>query len=436
MTRRFQVLTAASLLIAVAAAMAIWFRLSVESTQPPMIESKNLDPAIAKVIEENRKQVLRSSKSATAWGKLAMVLYTHDFTEEANLCFREAERFDQKDPRWPYFQGVDLIKNDPAAAVPKLKTAVVLAGKVTTPRLRLAKVLTELGQFEEAEANLRAVEQIESKNPWVQLGLGRLYFERGQTKESLSALEVPATDPETRKAARSMRLSIYTQLGDEAAAKAEIVELSQLPDDLPMPDPWAREMNRTMVGLKSMLAQINQLLASGRGNEAAQLLVQTVERYPKSEEAWRFAGQLLLKTNDLKNAEAAWRHVLEFSPDSVVGHYNFGVTLFRKGQYANAAESFLRATQLKPDHGMAYYFLGKCFEKERAYVKAIAALRQASRCQPQSIEIHVALAEAIAREGKQDEAVASLVRALQLRPNDESLLALLKKMREGTNSKP
>ena len=62
--------------------------------------------------------------------------------------------------------------------------------------------------------------------------------------------------------------------------------------------------------------------------------------------------------------------------------------------------------------------------------------RQASRCQPQSIEIHVALAEAIAREGLQDEAIASIERALQLRPNDESLLALLKKMREGTNSKP
>ncbi len=429
MMQRYRILAFVLLVLGIAGGLAIWNRPSLVSSLPPEIVITNVDPAVAKAILECRERVLRSRNTASAWGNLGMVLSVHDFNDEADLCFRESERLDGMEPRWPYFQGLALIKNDPAAAVLKLRRAVKLAGAMTAPRLRLAKALTELGQFEEAEENLRTVAHSEPDNPWAQLGLGRLYFERGQSKESLLALETPAINPGTRKAARTMRLSIFSQLEDKTAAKAEMAELGQLPDDLPMPDPWVREMNRTLVGLKAMLAQINQLLASGKGSDAAQLLVQTVERYPQSEEAWRFAGQVLLKANDLPNAEAAWRHALEHGPDSVVAHYNLGVALFRQGNYTKAAQSFVRATELKPDHGMAHYFFGKCLEQEKENSRALIAFREAARCQPQTFEIHVALGEALARDGNREEALASLERALLLKPNEESLRQRIAKIR-------
>ena len=430
MIRHYRIHAVVLLLVGITGGLAVWNRPSQSSLLPPEIDRTNVDPAVEKAITEFRERVLRSRQTATAWGNLGMVLSVHDFLDEADMCFREAERLDGAEPRWPYFQGLALIKNDPAAAVVKLRRAVEHAGSLAAPRLRLAKALMELGQFEEAEENLRTVAHSEPDNPWAQLGLGRLYLERGQNKESLLALEAPALNPGTRKAARTMRLSVFSQLGDKAAAKAEIAELGQLPDDLPLPDPWVREMNRTMAGLKSMLAQINQFLASGKGSEAAQLLVQMVERYPQSEEAWRFAGQVLLKANDLPNAEAAWRHALEQAPDSVVAHYNLGVALFRQGNYTKAAPSFVRATELKPDHGMAHLFFGKCLEHEKEYARAIVAFRAAARCQPQSFEIHVALGEALARDGKREEALASLERALIIKPNDESLRQRLAKMRQ------
>lgn len=430
MTRLYQTVVILIVALGVTGGLTMRYRISNTSPSPPAIDPKNVDPAVVKAITECRQRVLESRRTASAWGNLGMVLSVHDFTDEADMCFREAERLDVADPRWPYFQGIALIKNDPAGALPKLRKAVELAGSMATPRLRLAKVLTELGQLEEAEPLLRTVLQAEPENPWAQLGLGRLFFERGQSKECLRTLEALANNPATRKAARTMRLSFLSQLDDKSAAKAEIAELGKLPDDLAFPDPWVRELNRSMVGMRAMLNQINHLLSSDRGNEAAQLLVQMVERYPQTEEAWRFAGQLLLKTNDMINAEAAWRHVLEHAPDSVVAHYSLGVALFRQGNYTKAAQSFTRATELKSDHGMAYYFFGKCLEQKNEYSRAIIAFRQAARCQPQTVEIHMALGDALEREGKLEDALAALKHALTLRPNDASLIMRIAKMRQ------
>lgn len=429
MTRRSQ-LIAVFVLAAVAVGVVSWNQFSIASPEPPIIELTHLDPFVAQTIEEHRKQVLRSANSAIAWGKLGMVLNVHDFTDEANLCFQEAERLDPLDPRWPYFQAIDLIKSQPVAAAAKLKQAIEHADGLPTPSIRLANVLIELGQLEDAEKILKTVTKMAPDNPWVKLGLGRLHFERGQWKESLLMLDSPSTDPETRRAARSMRMSIFSQLGDEVAANSEKLELLTLPADMPMPDPWAREMNGTMVGLNAMLGQINQLLAMNRGSEAAQLLFKTVERYPKSAEAWKFAGQLLLKTSDLTNTETAWRRVVEISPDSVEGHYHLGVTLQRKGQFANAAASLNRAIALKPDHGKAYFLLGKCFEQQRDYSKAIIAFRQATRCQPQSVESYEALAEALVQDKQPQLAMLAVEQALQLRPDDADLLELQTKVRQ------
>lgn len=432
MTRRSKII-AGFVLAAVAVVGALsWSRFSSASPEPPVVQATHLDPVIAQAIEEHRRKVLRSSHSAIAWGRLGMVLNVHDFTDQANLCFCEAERLDPRDPRWPYFQGIDLIKSQPLLAIAKLRQAVERSDGLTTPSVRLANVLIELGKFEDAETILRSAEKSASENVWVKLGLGRLYFERGQWNESLSMLDTPAIDPETRRAARNMRLSIFSQLKDEVAAKNEKLELLALPPDMPMQDKWAREMNGAMVGLNAQLGQINQLLATNRGSEAAQLLFKTVERYPKSEEAWRFAGQLLLKTSDLKNAETAWRRVVEYAPDSVEGHYNLGVTLHRKGQLNEASRNLERAIALKPDHGMAYFLLGKCFEQQRDYSNAIIAFRQASRCQPHAVETYVALAEALVRDKQPQLAMFAIEQALQLRPNDEGLLKLQQKAEQST----
>lgn len=383
---------------------------------PPDIATNSLDPAIASAINDARARVLKRQSSGAAWGKLGMVLSVHDFIEQADECFREAERLDPQEPRWPYYQAIARIASQPTEAIPKLRRVMALEADAIAPRLRLIRILIDLGEFAEAESLLGEVIRRQPDNAHAQLSLSRLHFERGDLAKSLAELDELVNNQATQKTARSLRLSIYTRQANKEAAQSELSELSRLPNDPPIADAWAGELNRLHVGLRAMLGQINQLLAAGRGDQAAQLLMQAVQQYPKSEEVWLFSGQLLLKTNDLANAERAWRRVLECVPNSVDGHYSLGLTLFRQDRIKESLPQFAKAIQLKPDHGMAHYYIGKCLEDDKQFGQAIEAYRQAIRCQPQNVEALSALSAALNHEGQAAEAQAMRERAQRLRP--------------------
>src|SRR5579859_5972390 len=70
--------------------------------EPPRPDLSDADPQVVEAIEEARQAVLHAPRSASAWGRLGMVLRAHDFGEEANTCFAHAEQLDPNEPRWPY----------------------------------------------------------------------------------------------------------------------------------------------------------------------------------------------------------------------------------------------------------------------------------------------------------------------------------------------
>src|SRR5947208_14974603 len=57
---------------------------------PPSPDTAALDPAVAAAVEAARGRVLRSPKSAAAWGRLGLVLAAHDLFAPALACLAEA----------------------------------------------------------------------------------------------------------------------------------------------------------------------------------------------------------------------------------------------------------------------------------------------------------------------------------------------------------
>ncbi|HLJ93098.1 MAG TPA: tetratricopeptide repeat protein, partial [Gemmataceae bacterium] len=286
---------------------AAWYRMAAPA--PPTVSLSDLDPAVAAAIETAQRGVREQPRSGSAWGRLGMVLLTHDFPAEARICLTQAARFDPREPRWPYFQGIVLHQEEPDSAIPELQRAVELCGdEVATPRLLLAEILYAQGRRDEAEAQFQQVLHHEPGNARAHLGLGRLASWRGQGAECIRHLDAAKADPRTRKASLTLLAEVYQRLGDQRAADQVLRQLATLPDDAAWPDPFLQELLRLQTGQKAYLDRANRLLDQGHTAEAVALLQQAVREYPNADWTWLLLGKAFLKRKELPPAVEALRN--------------------------------------------------------------------------------------------------------------------------------
>jgi tetratricopeptide (TPR) repeat protein len=397
---------------------------------PPPLDLAGVDPQVVKAVTEARDAVRSAPRSAAAWGQLGMVLSMHEFAPEAHTCLEHAEQLDSHEARWPYYQGLSLLRTDPERALDKLRRAAELAPGSSELQLALARALLDQGRFDGAEEAFRRVLEDEPDSPLAHLGLGRLACERDQLTTALPHLERAAASPLTRKAACTLRLQVEQRQGNRAAADADLGLLAALPDDRPAPAPLLEELSRCRVGKRGAISRATALLGQGVVAPALDVLRQAVQDYPESEEAWRLLGRAQLLGQDAWGAEQSFRAALRQAPGSVEAQFYLGVALFQQGRHADALACFREVVKVKPDHGMAYFNQGLCLEERGEQAAAREAFRAAVRCLPHSAQAHQTLGEALARAGRTAEAVECLQRAVQLKPDDSALRKRLDDLRQ------
>jgi tetratricopeptide (TPR) repeat protein len=398
--------------------------------EPPAVDLADTDPAIKKVVEEARRAVLTSPESGAAWGQLGLVLTAHALHVPARVCFARAEELDQREPRWPYFQGKALLAADRATALAKLERAADLFGdKPDVPRLQLAEALLEDGRLDEAERQFRRVLQADAKNARAHLGLGRLEHQRGDEEASLLDLTRSEFDPRTRKATLFLLAEVYQGLGKPEQAGEKARAASRLPADARWPDPLAEQIDRLRTGKQARLNQAGRLLNQDRPREAIALLRDVVHDYPNAAYAWLMLGQARARIHDDPEAEKALREAVRLAPDSVEGHLLLGTVLYARKDPPGALASFRRAVEIKPDNGQAHAMVGECLALQGDRPAAIEALRTAVRCKPQYAEAHRRLGELLSQEGRAAEALVALGHAASLNPQDDRTRELLEEAR-------
>ncbi len=410
------------------AALAFWL-LRRDTPRPPEVDLAGTDPAVAAAIESVRTRVQRAPRDARAWGLLGMVLYAHEYAEESALCFRQAQRLDAREPRWPYFLGIALAPTDPEAALPALRRAVDLWGEgETAPRLRLANLLLSLGQVDEAEGQFQVVLRQAPSSTVAQLGLARVAVERNEPAVALKRLEGCLVDPLTQRPARSLRTELFYRRGDRAAAERErrLVERAPPPGD--PPDPFLDEVLELAVGQLASISRADRLLRQGRTKECLAVLEETVREYPDSVTAWVSLGRACLEARQPRRAEEALRNALAREPGRVEGSNSLGLALVALGRVEEAAGHFLRATELRPDYVEAHFNLGRCLKEMGKPGEAIRQFREVLRYKPHHLAAHLLLADLLQQEGKQNLAREYLEQALSLDPDNQEARARLKKL--------
>lgn len=390
--RRLGLLLGVSLLIGIV--VAAYFAPRPPTPPIPVIDLSRADPEVAEAIEAALGEVRTHPREAAPWGKLGMLLRANDFDMASVEAFAAAERFDPTDVRWPYLQGLTLALFNPDAGIACLRRAVPLASReFTDPQLRLAEMLVERGQLDEAESLAKDAagrERDAGRSAWI---LARIEAERGNWSAVLQRSDAHLGNPAIRKRAALLRVTAYNRLGRVEEAARESARAREFPEDQSSHDWCVAEVLKFQLGGYKDLEQGTQLLQAGRLEEAIPVLERSVEKSRN-----RVPAQLVLARalNESRNPLAAQRvieDVLQSDPNSVEGWFQQGVSQLLTEEFKDAEQSFQKAVKLKPDHALAWSNLGYVRVKLGDRPGARAAYETALRCSPNHEISRKALAE-------------------------------------------
>lgn len=400
-----------------------WHRATTPAV--PVFKTDDADPAVAKVIAEARAAVVQAPRSGTAWGRLGMVLSIHDFLNEAETCFELAERFDPKEPRWPYFRGLARSDDSPEYALPCLQRASQLAGEVAAPHLRLAEMLSERGRLDEAEALIRPVVERNPKDARALLGLGRLSLARGQLRESLDYLQRSTQLAPNVKASQALLAIVQQRLGNNMGADEAQRTAARLPEETVWPDPFLLEINQLRTGLGATVDAANYHLRHGNAKAAVTLMEKATRDYPEKPRAWLVLGKALNEATNFPGAEQALRKAVQLEPTSLDARVELGNALFGLEKYSEAEANFREAIRMQPNLAEGWFNLGLCRMNQRDNEGAIESFDKATRLKPDLTLAFIRWGQALGRLRRIPEAIQQLKHALELSPSNVEAKELL-----------
>ena len=141
---------------------------------------------------------------------------------------------------------------------------------------------------------------------------------------------------------------------------------------------WYRTALLSNPGNRSAyLALANLMLATGRREEALNLLVEATQFLPRDPLLhYMYGGQLLEADQEtglqqLEKAASILKKALELNPFYSNTHYMLGKLYLRKGDYPLAQSYFVKACAYKPDHTSAYYQLSLIARRQGKTEKAV-----------------------------------------------------------------
>jgi tetratricopeptide (TPR) repeat protein len=350
------------------------------SVPVPKVDFVGMDTVVASQISNTVTEVKGAPRSATAWGKLGMVLKSAGLPSEAKTCFSEAERLDRKDPRWPYFQGT----------AESLRRAVALAPAHDFLRIRLGQVLVEAGGWSEAEEHFRAAAY--------SLGLGQIACAQQRWSDAVRHLDNARRNKYTAKAATVLLATAHLRLGRTNEARALAAEGGDMPPDPAWPNAFETEANTYATGKRAWTEQAQELLARNDLPAAAPIIERLVTQYPNAPEGWLYLGRACVMQSNWSAAEQALARHLQLDPPSVDGRLQMGLVYYHQKRLPNAAAEFVTVLKAKPDSQHAHYFVGQIRRLMHDREGAMSSFKEALRCDPTFEPARKALDELTVRQ--------------------------------------
>jgi len=171
------------------------------------------------------------------------------------------------------------------------------------------------------------------------------------------------------------------------------------------------------------LARIEPVTVGGRkprtgGEELArQLADRALALAPDRPEVHYLIGDILIETQDVEAAEAAYREGLAVDALSTTGRTKLAAALRLQGEMSDALAELAEARRIDPTYARALSDQGMILRYERKLPEALRSYREAVRLNPDSIDAHNGLAMTLANSGELEEAAAEFRQIIRIDPD-------------------
>ncbi len=164
----------------------------------------DIRPELEAALDELAAHPLRGA----AWGDLAILCDRADLVPPALFAYRQAGELSPRVFRYPYFRGIRLAEIESARgatqALAAFRHALRIRPNDPTLRLRIARVLLRLEEWDEAEALFDAVRSSEHRAA-ATVGLARIELARGEARAAEALFGSIGTEQLTAKLDAAMR---------------------------------------------------------------------------------------------------------------------------------------------------------------------------------------------------------------------------------------
>lgn len=134
--------------------------------------------------------------------------------------------------------------------------------------------------------------------------------------------------------------------------------------------------------------------------------------------AYNSEGKAHLKAWRLKEAEEAFRGMLQIDPEYALALMGLGLVYNAAGRYEEAAGNLRRVAEREPANSAAHEILAETLYREQKYEEAATSAERALKLFPDSSEAHYLAGLARASLGQRDNALAHVARLRQLKSPD------------------
>ena len=315
-------------------------------------------------------------------------------------------------------------KNQPAAALPYLLTALNAEPERAQFWISYIDALIQTGQSEEAQQILTLARQQGLEGEEVDALVLRLSKQTDSACSLPGVLSKTATNHQKSPKAKSAKpvksAKTITKKHNKHPSQQEIDKLTLLfnknryAEALTIAKLMTEHYPLHGFGWKALGAVHRQL---EQNEEALSAMKKAAALLPRDAEAQNNLANTLRETGLLDEALTSYRKVLQINPEDTEAYVNLGVTSRALGRLEEAEKFYRQALKLKPDYPDAHNNLGNILKELGQFSAAEACYRQALKIQPRYAAAHNNLGALLKELGRLDEAVASFRQALALEAN-------------------
>ena len=265
-----------------------------------------------------------------------------------------------------------LAKNDSKAAVIQIKNALQKNPDLPEARYLLGKALMDSGDAADAETELRKALALNHPQDQVIPPLANALLAQGQAKKITDEFgKTTLTDKTAQGVFLTALATAYAMQGQNDAAQSTLdAALAATPDYAP-----------------ARLIQARQKGAQRDFDGALAITEDVITKTPKSLEAWKFKGDLLLYAkNQPTEALAAYRKSVEIGPEFLAGQAAVIILLLQQNNLTDAATQMAQLVKVAPNHPQTKFLQANLAYQQKDLKSARELVQQVLRTVPNNVQ--------------------------------------------------